>query len=513
MTFEKILIVSNEPELWQNLEQQLRKERYWISHAGNLGEAHRLLECEDFDALLLEFNLQDGNGLDFLERIVIDSDAPVVITVGDATNADAALRSIRLGAFDFLSQPLVISDVLEVIHRAELSRHAANLNRYRQRDFQKQNIICGKSPQMVNLSANILRIASSDTSVLIEGESGVGKVQIAEAVHESSKRASSPFIKLNCAANPAAVENELFADHGSRSESLFELADSGTLLLQEIGELPLTAQARLLGILRDREFERRGRVNRLKVNARIMATTQTDLSSLVAQGEFLQELLAHFTATPLRIPSLRERASDIPQLIERYFDNAYCRHYLRPPELSQEALRHLMAHSWPGNIRELENALERAVILTGTHRVIGAEAFTFLQVRTLPLANTATVQHFSQGSQRPSSLGDILLTAEHRAGAEPLLTLEELEKRHILKALEHTNQNRTRAAGLLKISVRTLRNKLHQYQAEAASAVLALSPTSQQSQLPMLSPVAGQKRTTADLLPVNITSENSMREH
>jgi DNA-binding NtrC family response regulator len=325
-------------------------------------------------------------------------------------------------------------------------------------------------------------------TVLITGESGVGKGRVFEALHKASARASGPLLRVNCSAgSEAEIESELFGVSVPEERSgCLEFARGGTIVLEEISELPLRTQARLLGMLQEKSFERAGCEGPIDVDVRLIATTRGDLSQCVLNGTFRQDLLFHLNVFPLQVPPLRERLSDLPLLVHDWLGKLAFSNGLRPGGISQEALELLITYCWPGNVRELETVLERAAILVGFGQRLEAGAF-----RHLGSGQNGSAGHARELS--PPLAGRAPLSSAAENGGQPLLTLDELEKQHVLRALELTRQNRTRAAGILKISVRTLRNKLHQYRAESSST----------SQLPLISEAAGQKRSLiAGTLPV-----------
>ena len=309
--------------------------------------------------------------------------------------------------------------------------------------------IPGNSLPIQQLRALVRKVALTGSAVLISGDNGVGKSRVARAIHRAGPRASGPFLRVHCGAgSEEALERELFGD--STRQGALEQARGGTLLLEEVSELTPRLQIRLTRVLQEGEFERVAPRETVRIDARVMATTRRSLEECVVAGAFRQDLFFLLNVFPIPVPPLRERVCDIPQLAANWLEQRARRDGFNGcAELSPEALRHLMAYPWPGNVRELENALERAVILTGLGGRIEAAAFEFLRpAKSLP------------GAGEPEA---------EPADSEPLLTLDELEKRQIFRALQHTRQNRTRAAALLDISVRTLRNKLHRYRAEAAT--------------------------------------------
>ncbi len=467
MTFDKILIVDDEASIHRLLEHHLRRQHYQVSIATTLAEAEDLSKQERFDLVLLDLCLPDGDGLEFLKCKAQEASAPAIVVMSGYSSMETAIRCIRAGAIDYLVKPFSLEELQLVVHRAE-SRAESLRQKHPRTDIAAQESGCGgrvfgDSPAMAALQAMVMKVAPTDTPVLITGESGVGKDKVAEVVHRASARSGGPLIKLNCGAGREdQIEKELFGCEAAAGS--LELAQGGTLLLEEISELPPRAQVKMLRVLQQRQFERIGDAAPRAVDIRLIATTQRDLETCVAKGAFRQDLAFRLNVLPLHVLPLRERITDLPMLVTHWAEAYGRRNGLTLGGFSDDALRCLMAYSWPGNLRELENALERAVILTGFHQRVEASAFDFLS--------------------RPASVPPVTVPLPD----EPLLTLDQLERQHVFRALEYTKQNRTRAAGLLKISVRTLRNKLHQYRNED-SAVSCL-----QSHLAIVAPGVVDRR-------------------
>ncbi|MEI6352257.1 MAG: sigma-54 dependent transcriptional regulator [Verrucomicrobiota bacterium] len=469
MTFEKILIVEAEVSTRKLVEQHLRKRRYLVSCADSLAEAQDLTKREAFDLVFLALRLPDGDGFECLNQLVHDPAAPVVVVMSVYSEIDTAVRALRLGAFDSMVKPFSVEELEVVIGRAEAFGRLVEMNRYMRGELRSQGEIPGESATIRQLRTMVRKVAPTEATVLLIGESGVGKCRVAESIHSASLRSPGPLIKIDCAADQEAqLEDLLFGvDDAKSCASRLELASGGTVILREVSELSLCLQEKLLRVFQTHEFERSGSGRRVRVDVRFLATSQHDLAALVAKGQFRGDLFERLNVFPLHVPPLRSRIADIPLLVENWIDRLASRFGYKPAGISEEALRHLQAYSWPGNLSELENALGRAAILAGFGKRLEAESFGFLQIRT---QTAATLSPHPPGEEN-----------------EPLLTLDELEKRHVLRALEYTKQNRTRAASLLKISVRTLRNKLHQYRAEDR-----MTPGCRQSDLPMISAVASR---------------------
>jgi DNA-binding NtrC family response regulator len=316
---------------------------------------------------------------------------------------------------------------------------------------------------MESLHQLIRKVARTHATVLIQGESGTGKEAIARALYRQSSRARAPFIKVNCAAIPEnLIESEFFGHEKgaftgavNKREGRFELAHGGTILLDEISEIPITVQAKLLRVLQEREFERVGGNRTIKVDVRVIATTNRNLEQSVERKEFRQDLFFRLNVVPVQVSPLRERPEDILLLKREFMQRFSRRHGITIKGFTEEARQVLMSHSWPGNVRELQNVIERAVILCGENG--------YLEPRHLGL----TPINHTRETQRPTN--SILPASAHGVdtSGNGFPTLAEIEKRHILAALNHCRGNRTHASKLLDVSIRTLRNKLHEYNGTA----------------------------------------------
>ena len=490
MNFEKILIVDDEPSGRRVLEAYLRSQQFSVATAGTLAEADRMLKQTFFDLLLVDLDLPDGCGSELLQRVSRMDLPPVALVLSGNGTGESVIRCLRAGAFDYLTKPYSLEGLRAAMERAAVSRHGLQVRRYLEGELCCEREMIGDSPGIRHLRSQVARAAAAEEPVLITGERGTGKCRVAGMVHRSSPRADSPLVRVNCArVDESQLENELFGritetcDEGGHRRVLkggrLELAQGGTLLLDEVSELPACLQRKLYSALKEREWVRMGGERRLQLDVRVVATSHRDLAGCVARGTFMPELYQHLSGTILNVPPLRERIADLPLLVFDWLERLGARWGGRPSGIAEEALRHLMAYAWPGNVKELENVLERAAILGDNGCRMEAEAFEWLNARHAGA-------HEAAGTHTGSEAGFGV------SATEPLLTLEELEKRQVLRALEITNQNRTRAASLLKISVRTLRNKLHQYRAEDPTLVLTLA---RNRNLPLVSPVAKPQPT------------------
>ena len=457
MALEKILVVDDERAIRQALEMWLRGKRYGVSSADTIAGGDRLLKGDKFDLVFLDIRLPDGDGIELLERIQKMAERPQVVMMTGQATLESVIAAMRLGAFDYLRKPFGKDNIEVVIRRAETFNQVVRVNQILSADLSDTRDLIGGSPAFAHLREMIRKVAPTEATVLIEGENGTGKELVAHEIFHASGRAQSPYIKVNCAAVPEnLIESEFFGhEKGSftgatdRREGRFELAHGGTLLLDEISEIPSHLQAKLLRVLQEREFERVGGTKTIKVDVRVLATTNRDLRKAVEKGDFREDLYYRLNVFPIRVPALRERQADIPVLAGHFLKRFARLHGRGIPGFSPAAAASLIEHPWPGNVRELQNAIERAVILTESGASVTDDGLGLPHARSLPRVPSAPAL--------PQSAAPAI------AGQGSVLPLHEVEKEHILRALEATGGNRARAADALQISIRTLRNKLNEY--------------------------------------------------
>ena len=437
MAAKRVLIVDDEQNIGRSLRMILEREGYAVTACQSVGEFDALRAPAD--AYLLDVRLPDGSGLDLLRSIrQADDRAPVIMISGHATIADA-VEATRAGAFDFLEKPLSREKVLIAL------KNALEQSNLREENERLREIV-GDTPRMIGSSPAWMRIveqatlaARSDARVLLTGESGTGKELLAEHVHRESPFSSGPFVKVNCAAIPTELlESELFGhEKGAYTGALgmrrgkFELANGGTLFLDEVGDLHSGSQAKLLRVLQEGEFHRVGGEQPVRVSVRVIAATNRDLTEMIAQGKFREDLYYRLCVVPVRVPSLRERPQDLPALV-RYFLDEFCtRNNFRPRIVDDAVFPVLQNYPWPGNARELRNLVERMAILTAGDR-IGVDA--------IPIE----IRHYRDSSQRSS-------VQEAREGAE---------RDHILKALDAVDWNVSAAARSLGMERTNLHKRI-----------------------------------------------------
>jgi DNA-binding NtrC family response regulator len=381
-----VLVVDDEPAILGTLKKALSLEGYSVDVAGGIAVADEKLEKKDYDLLLLDLSLPDGDGLSLLERIrARGGDIEVIMMSGHGT-IDAAVRATRLGALDFLEKPLSTDRLLVMLENAlRLKRveHEAHELKAQAGYFDE---LLGSSAAMVELRDKVLRAARSSASVLVTGERGTGKELVARALHRASKRSKAPLERLNCAAVPAElIESELFGHEAGaftgatkQRAGKFERADGGTLFLDEVGDMAPSMQAKLLRVLQERELERVGGSETIKIDVRVVAATNRDLKKAAELGEFRADLYDRLNVLPLELPPLRSRRGDIPELVRHFLEIAR-RENARPGlTLDEGALAALSSYPFPGNVRELRNLVERLVILSPDDRVTRADVETTL---------------------------------------------------------------------------------------------------------------------------------------
>ena len=453
-----ILIVDDERNILLTLNQALQLEGYKTELASSAEVALQALQGKPVDAVLLDVKMPDCDGLTALEKIkAIKPDLPVVMMSGHAT-IETAVKATQLGARDFLEKPISRERLLVALRNA-LEHRAMAEEIAELRAAMGQFEMVGTSPVMERLYQLIRRIAPSEGRVLITGENGSGKELIARAIHQHSQRRKAPFVKLNCAAVPQElIESELFGhERGAFTGALgvrrgkFELAHQGTLFLDEVGDMPPAMQAKLLRVLQEGEFERVGGTEIFKVDVRVIAATNKNLELEIGTGRFREDLYYRLNVVHLDCPPLRERREDIQSLAEAFLREACVKNGKRPMQLSTEAIAALSGYSYPGNVRELRNLVERLAILYDGPRISGNEA-----AQVLPRAAAATPAPFQVPSAEPVANpppAEDASATPHRAGVDRPFReqVQDAEREIILNALAFTRDNVTEAAKLLDL--------------------------------------------------------------
>ncbi|MFI5336185.1 MAG: sigma-54-dependent transcriptional regulator [Opitutales bacterium] len=483
MSFEKVFIVEDEPVVRSLLTEIFTRRKFVVSAAETLAQADALLLRESFDLVMLDIRLPDGDGQQFLERLAALPERPLVVMVTGYGSIESAVNCMRAGAFDYVLKPFTPSQIDIIIKKAQSYRQLLQVNKLlSDQASEDEGGIIGRSPVMLRLRQLIERVAPTDATVLVTGENGTGKEMVARELYRRSPRRQNPFIKVNCAAiSENLIESEFFGhERGAftgatdRREGRFELAHQGTLLLDEVSEIPPNLQAKLLRVLQEREFERVGGNRTIKVNVRILATSNRDLLSYVEKGTFRQDLYYRLNVFPVHVPPLRERAEDVLPLAEYFLARFARRLGVKVTGYSESAQAAMVGYRWPGNVRELQNTIERAVILTEPGHPVSAAALGLPMVGGVTtsageaLLNTSQPFDFEPGSAPVA--GPAAGTPELHRPDGTVQTIAELEKQAIRHALQQTAGNRTKAADLLGISIRTLRNKLQEYR-DAGDAI------------------------------------------
>ena len=445
----RILIIDDEESMRHMLSVILSKEGYDTVSFGSAGKALEGIEGtwgEEFDFILCDIRMPGMDGFAFLRALRERGAFPTVIMMSAYGSMDSAIECMKLGAYDYISKPFKADEILLTVRKAEERERLRKENQRLKSEAEKDYDISGirtQDPKMLEILKLVEKISDYTTSILITGESGTGKELVARAIHHSGSRAVGPFIVVNCGAIPGPLlESELFGhvrgaftDAHRTKTGLFQEASAGTIFLDEVGELPLELQVKLLRVLQEGEVRKVGDNKPVKIDTRVVAATLRDLKEESAKGDFRDDLYYRLNVIEIKLPPLRERPGDI-MLLAGHFVAKYARKFGKQPKsISSDAAAALLAYSWPGNIRELENVIERAMILeeTGT-----------IGISTLPILDAP--------ARAPAQQGLSIKQAE-----------EAMEKDLIKKALEKTNNNRTKAAALLEISHRALLYKIKSY--------------------------------------------------
>jgi len=456
------LIVDDEHDIRELVALTLGRMGLRTHTAANLSQARELLSNTRFDVCLTDMRLPDGDGLDLVREIVRDYPCTPVAMITAFGDVQLAVEALKSGAFDFISKPVDIS-VLR-----KLAQQALQLNQGTVSPAvtaENASRLLGQSQAMSELRATIAKVARSQAPVYILGESGTGKELVARTIHEQGARASAPFVPINCGAIPSELMESEFFGHKKGSftgatadkPGLFQAAHGGTLFLDEVAELPLPMQVKLLRAIQEKTVRPVGSASEVQVDVRILSATHKDLADLVQEGRFRHDLYYRLNVIELRVPPLRQRREDLPQLAHTVLTRLAREQHLELPHLSEAALMALGGYSFPGNVRELENILERALALAEGHS-IGVEDLRLPQHTPMPLVSVPV-------PVMPVAASSTALADAGTPYTLPLSTdlpssLEEAERATIQKALEANRWNRTRTAAQLGITFRSLRYKL-----------------------------------------------------
>ena len=457
-----LLIVDDEEAARYGMRRALSTLGYNISEAGSAEAARALIKQQVPDLILLDVNLPGMSGLDFLRELQgANGNGPLVVIITAHGSERMAVEAVKGGAYDYLAKPFELDDLRLVIKNAaetiELRRENYSLRRRIEVERSQRGALIGNSEAMQRVRAMIEKVAETDATVLVRGESGTGKELVARELHERNMvRRNGAFVAVNCAALPSElIESELFGHEkgaftgaAARRQGKFEQADGGTLFLDEIGDMSANVQAKLLRALEERRIERLGSNDSIPVDVRIVSATHRPLEQEITAGSFRADLFYRLRVLTIDIAPLRERREDIPILAETFLRNAAERYELPQRTMAQAALRRLVEYNWPGNIRELKNTIDRAVIMAEGDEV---------SVRDLPEEITAGLSgQQADGNEAESGGLRVPFTADFREDRR------EFERRYITRCLEHTQGNVTRAAEILGMHRQSLQHKLRQ---------------------------------------------------
>jgi DNA-binding NtrC family response regulator len=440
---KSVLVVDDEPGMRMALKASFQRDGWGVDTAASSAEALRKLEAEDFPLLITDVRMPEGDGLELMRSVRSSKPSTAVIVLTAFGNVPEAVQAMRGGACDYLTKPVSFDDLKSTIERV------MRLKDRIEEDSSSAYAIIGTSASLLKALERARHAARTGADVLIEAESGTGKELFARYIHEHSERKNKPFIAVNCAAVPEnLLESELFGHvrgaftgaTGSKAGK-FEMAEGGTLLLDEIGDMPLQLQPKLLRALQEREFERLGDTRTTRVNIRVVATTNCALSAMVAEGRFRADLYYRLNVIPMSLPALRDRGADIPALAD-FFAGKFSVETGRPkPVLSTDFLTALQDYAWPGNIREFGNVMRRVLALNDGLEITAACLKSEL-LHTAPPRESSSVA---------------------RIGVRAGTPMREVERRLLEQTLEITGGNRTRTAELLGVSLRTIRNKIREF--------------------------------------------------
>ncbi|MBN2069873.1 MAG: sigma-54-dependent Fis family transcriptional regulator [Candidatus Krumholzibacteriota bacterium] len=449
----RILIVDDEKAIRWSLGEALKNQGYEVSEADNGEKGIDLFREEPADLVILDLKLPDTDGIEVLKKLREEDEEIPVIMMTAYGEVETAVEAIKNGAYDFLLKPFQLEKMkIAIRHALENRRLREELDGIKKKEKEEYNFnnFLGTSKVMRSVFETVIKIGESRAStILIQGESGTGKELVARAIHESSKGEGMPFLEINCAALPESLlESELFGhekgaftDAKTRKKGLFELAEGGTIFLDEIGEMGITLQSRLLRVLENKTFRRVGGVKDMKVNTRIIAATNRDLLKAIQAGDFRNDLYYRLQVIPIYLPPLRERKEDIA-LLANHFIEVFSKEFKKKiDKINPEVEEHLMRYSWPGNVRELKNVIERAILLEAEKEI-------------LPEHIPSEIMALEEGTDGPGPEGIDRLYP---------ISIKDMEKILICKTLDETDGNKSKAARILGISRQTLREKTKMY--------------------------------------------------
>ncbi len=491
-----ILVVDDEISICEMLEMAMKKWGYKTHIANNVKDAKVKMERNKFDLILSDIKLPDGSGVEVLERVKTLPEKPPVILMTAFGNTDSAVSAMKLGAFYYITKPFKLDEVRVLIDRAleddSLKKENETLKTEVKKDFTITSIV-GKSKVMKSMFDMIERVAATKTNVLITGESGTGKELVARAIHYGGVLKNKPFVAVNCGAIPEnLIESELFGHkRGSFTgavvdkDGLFRVADGGSIFLDEIGELPAPMQVKLLRVLQDRTFRPVGSNENVKVDIRIISATNRNLEEEVAKGKFREDLFYRLNVINIKTPPLRERKEDIESLVEHFLRKFSLGIGKSVDSISSEAMNALMKYSYPGNVRELENMMERAVALEGTSEIMLESLTPAVQlaakskeIEEVKISEKEEIKYKSDLTKVAVNKSDKEKQFDRKQLFEEVAKdvesgnvnldeiVNELERAFVLKALEKSNGVKKKAAELLGITFRSIRYRINKLEIE-----------------------------------------------
>jgi two-component system response regulator AtoC len=446
LSIERILVVDDDDLSRSYLSEALQRNGYLVDNASDGQEAVSMTDKQCYDMVFLDMRMPLMNGLKVLERVKKTSKDTIVVMMTAYGSIESAVEAMQKGAYDYIIKPFSLENIELLLKRVEERQKLIDENKYwrsRVDSNGEGELVLDKRSKMFKILNNVKRIAQSKASVLIQGESGTGKELIAHSIYSYSQRKSKPFIKVNCAAlSESLLESELFGHEkgaftGADMKRMgrFELANGGTLLLDEISEVSPKIQAKLLRVLEQEEFERVGGTKTLKVDVRIIATTNRNLNKEIENNNFRQDLYFRLNVIPVILPPLRERKEDIPVLADYFLKKYISGTDTNLTRISADAKKILTQYDWPGNVREIKNLIHRCTVMVDSDVLLPEHFEHMLNIR-------------KPGKDNGLSVGQ---------------TIEDVERELIYKTLENTRGNKTRAAEILNVTPRTLRNKLSRY--------------------------------------------------
>jgi two-component system, NtrC family, response regulator AtoC len=454
MAIEKVLIVEDDRLMREFLSEVLKRKKIDLMTTDSVRAGIDLIKLHTFDLIITDLKMPEMSGIDVLKAAKEQNCNTVVILITAYATVETAVEAMRLGAFNYLLKPFSPDTLEAMIEKAQEQASLIQENYFLKQEIStqitgKKNQIIAESSFMKQILSDVAKIAKSNSSVFISGESGTGKEVISHAIHTLSERFSGPFIKVNCSAIPEPlIESEFFGhEKGAFTGAIikrigrFELADKGTLLLDEISEVPLSVQSKLLRAVQEQEFERVGGTRSIHVDVRLISTSNRNMKEAIEQKIFREDLYYRLNVVPIYLAPLRERKEDILPLAEYFLERFSIENRKARKRLSQEARKKLIDYYWPGNIRELANIIERTIVMTASDLIHNEDLY---------LEN-----------EYPKSKN---IKTQAAAVNYEGITLQQIEKKHILDTLASQDYNRTKTAKVLGISIRTLRNKLKLYQ-------------------------------------------------